>query len=135
MYFQYELFDKVDWDWFGDYNPADKNIQVDDLIGLIPLFDGDLCCYSIHENANCGMHIHFVLRTDQKKNMIMGRKEKRLTQYLESFNPEKSKTCFEYLTSNQLPRRGNQKLVEYGCLMGVNTGSRNRPHNVVLKLL
>jgi len=119
----FEIFNQIEWTYFGCYSPP-KIYDIDELIEILPISDGELLFYAIHNRCKTDeLHIHFVVATQVEikkyKNPQMN-----LSLEVKPFNPNLSGECFNYFINP----KDHQFAVDYGFILGVKN------HNQILKI-
>lgn len=113
-----ELFKSIQWNWLCCYNPNVKSLETEDLLKMIPIDDGDICFYSIHETIKDNkLHIHFTIKTNKSKSYIEHFPKNKNNNNVKVFEPEKYISCYHYFSNTNF-ERNNQKLKEYGYIIG-----------------
>jgi hypothetical protein len=121
-----EIFNQIDWSYFGCYSPP-KIYDIDELIEILPISDGELLFYSVHNRLRTDeLHIHFVVATqvDVKR---YKKPQMNLSLEVKPFNSNLSGECFSYF----ITPKENQFAVEYGFILGV----KNHNHIQKIKLV
>lgn len=110
-------FKKIDWRYFCCYSPA-KCIEVEDLLNRIPTEEGDMVFYSIHENENLKIHVHFVTTSQNKERLLTyDNNLMDVKPFVDNFRIKEAGGCYQYLTNLDMQRYG-QRVIEWGYFMG-----------------
>jgi len=119
----FDTFQLIPWKFFCCYHPVGK-LNAQDLLNLIPLEEGDIVYYSIHTDQRDKDHLHFV--TTHTNEIRLKYHQTKDIPKVEPFKMELGEGCYHYFRNMYL-FRGEQRITEWGYLMGFNDRKGIKP--------
>jgi len=115
----WENFSNVKWDWFGCVSTTSV-FEVEQLLNLINLKDGELLFYSVHSLGRLDeLHLHFISNSELMPSKQFKNQNGIITNIkINKFRDSLKRECYEYFTNFAKTRDRNQLLIEYGFLIG-----------------